>query len=342
MTGGTQERSRLSRRDQGQGARPQGLLERLPLGIVSVDDRLRIEYANRLALDYLGGGSIGELLPEPWPVFSLRKFASRLFTDAPALRRIVNADPALIEVDGLPAEDGSAVLLLQDVTAREGARSAEREWAANAAHELRTPISAIVSAVDVLQRGAKHEPTERDLFLGHVERESARLGRLADALLLLARVQTGHVMALELVQLQPLLKDVAAAIRPDAEVEVRVDCADGLSVLADPVLLRQAVLNLAANAARHTKHGAIELTAHEDTTTCEIEVRDTGGGISEVEQERVFERFFRANGSTDGFGLGLAITREIARALGGRVDLDSSPDGTSVRLQLPLVRLVRP
>jgi two-component system phosphate regulon sensor histidine kinase PhoR len=325
------------------GTSAHALLERLPLGVVGVDEQLTIEYANAAALACLRGAEVGDLLPEPWPVFSLRKFASRLFTETPPTRRVVEAGAgALLTLEGLPAEDGSAVLLLQNVTEREGVRRAEREWVTNAAHELRTPISAIASAVEVLQGGAKETPEERDRFLQHIERESSRLIRLAEALLLLARIQTGQVIALELVQLEPLLLDVARTIQPHDGVAVRVDCADKPSVLADPDLLRQAVLNVAANAARHTTGGAIELTAREDTAICEIEVRDTGGGIKEAEQERVFERFFRAEGSEKGgFGLGLAITQEIARAFGGRVDLDSSRDGTVVRLQLPAAKVVR-
>jgi len=317
------------------------LLERLPVGIVSVNERLEIEYANSAAVAYIGG--FGDLLPEPWPVFSLRKFAAGLFTDTPARRRVVKTRSGrLLELEGLPAEDGSAVLLLRDVTERARRRRAEREWVANASHELRTPIAAIASAVEVLQGGAKEAPTERDRFLEHIERESRRLSRLAEALLLLARVQTGHgAIALELVDVKPLLEDVVAALDPRDGVDVRVDCSSGRSVLADRDLLRQAVFNVAANAARHTTQGVIEVACREEGAVCEIEVRDTGPGIPELERRRVFERFFRGGGNgRGGFGLGLALTREITRALGGRVELDSSPQGTRVRIQLPAARVV--
>src|SRR5205814_9913795 len=108
---------------------------------------------------------------------------------------------------------------------RERRERAEREFVANAAHELRTPVAAIASAVEVLQAGAKDAPADRDLFLGHIEREAARLTRLARALLVLARAQARHEPPpLQLVELAPLLGQVAAAILPPGDVQVVVDC----------------------------------------------------------------------------------------------------------------------
>jgi signal transduction histidine kinase len=322
------------------------LLGRLPIGIVSLSSHLGIEYLNTTALAYVGPCKVGELLPEPWPAFSLRKFAARLFTDAPASKRVIEAGSGrLLEVDGIPAgEARTALLLLQDVTARERHSRAEREFVANAAHELRTPIAAIASAVEVLQSGAKEQPADRDLFLGHIERESDRVGRLAAALLQLARIQIGdRVIALRLVEVKPLLEDIGRELEPRDGVEVSIACEQGLSALADQDLLRQAVLNVAENAVRHTITGVVELACRDKGRSCEIEIRDTGPGIAGHEQEHVFERFFRANGSAKGgFGLGLAITREIARALGGTLEIDSTPgEGTRVRLRLPAVRVVR-
>jgi signal transduction histidine kinase len=322
------------------------LLGRLPIGIVSLDSRLGIEYLNTAAVAYLGPSETGSLLPDPWPVFSLRKFAARLFTAMPAPRRVVEtATGRLLEVDGIPADGAqTALLILQDVTARERHSRGEREFVANAAHELRTPIAAISSAVEVLQAGAKESPADRDLFLQHIERESDRVVRLTGALLQLARIQSGdRVIALQLVEVRPLLDDVARELESRDGVEIRVSCERGLSALADHDLLCQAVRNVAENAVRHTIAGTVELACRDEGQACEIQIRDTGPGIAEHDRERVFDRFFRANGSAKGgFGLGLAITREIARALGGTLEIDSTPgEGTRVRLRLPAARVVR-
>lgn len=322
------------------------LLSRLPIGVIGVDAELAVEYVNPAGLSYLRGVSVGALLPEPWPAFSLHKFAQRLFDPWPPVRQVAEAaDGRLIELDGIPAgESDTALLILQDVTLRERQRRAEREFVANAAHELRTPIAAIGSALEVLQSGAKDEPGDRDLFLGHIERESRRLGRLLRALLLLARVQTGQeIPELGLVHVAPLLTEIAGQIEAKDGVLVRVDCAPGVAMLADADLLQQAVLNLAVNAVVHTSEGEIVLAGRNLGHVSEIEVRDTGSGISVAEQGRVFDRFFRVQQhSGGGFGLGLPISQEIARALGGTVTLDGEAGlGTCVRMRIPSARLVR-
>jgi signal transduction histidine kinase len=103
-------------------------------------------------------------------------------------------------------------------------------------------------------------------------------------------------------------------------------------------LLEQVVANLAANAAKHTKRGTIVLAAHAvSPESVQIEVSDTGPGISASDRERVFDRFYQSgNGRGDGFGLGLAIVSEAVHALGGGVEIDSAPKrGTVVRVTLP-------
>src|SRR5512132_3803770 len=128
------------------------VLARVPIGIVTVDAHLRVEYLNTAARVSLWRGAVGALLPDPLPRFSLRKFAGELFEPSPPLREIVETPSGrLLEVDGIHAgETSSAVLILQDVSARERQRRAELDFVSNAAHELRTPIAAINSAVEVL------------------------------------------------------------------------------------------------------------------------------------------------------------------------------------------------
>ncbi|MEO9174808.1 MAG: ATP-binding protein [Gaiellales bacterium] len=228
------------------------------------------------------------------------------------------------------------------VTAREVTERvrAEREFVANAAHELLTPLAAMNAAIDVLQSGAKEVPHERDAFLADLEREVDRLGRLAQALLVLARVQaTGEAVHLYPVEVCPLIRDVAHCVRARATVEVDVICDEQLSVLAERGLLERALQNLATNATSHTTHGRIVLGARRDEDgLVELEVRDTGCGMDSAQRERAFERFYRAGArGGEGFGLGLAIVHDIVRVLGGHVELESEPGlGTAVRLKLPV------
>jgi PAS domain S-box-containing protein len=150
------------------------------------------------------------------------------------------------------------------VTAREMTERvrAEREFAVNAAHELLTPLAAMRAAIEVLQSGAKEVPEDRDAFLDDLEREVHRLGRLAHALLVLARVQaTGEAPRLHVVELSPLVEEVAESVRAGTDVAVDVVCSDGIAVLGERDLLERALANLAENAAAHTLHGSIVLAA---------------------------------------------------------------------------------
>jgi two-component system phosphate regulon sensor histidine kinase PhoR len=318
------------------------LLERLHDGVVTVNADLHVEYANSTARRLLG--IEGDALPDPWPGVSVPSIVRKLFEpDAEPIHARVAADADhAYSIVGIPAgtEEGSvAVLVVTDVSERDRRDRAQREFVANAAHELRTPLSVISGAVEVLQAGAKDVPEERDRFLAHIEREAARLGRLARALLVLARAQTrAETLRLEPIELRPLLEQVAAEARARVDVPIEVSCPSGLCVAAQPQLAEQIVSNLVDNAAKHTEHGRIALQARAEGAGVTIEVSDTGSGIAPEEREAIFERFYRAGSrDRDGFGLGLAIVREAVRALGGTVELESAPGrGTTVRVRLPV------
>jgi two-component system, OmpR family, phosphate regulon sensor histidine kinase PhoR len=322
------------------------LLARLREGVVTVDPELRVDFANPSAARMLGVGRLreGDPLPDPWPGFPLRDIAAGLFRSAAAVAeaRAASGDERTFALVGIPAGPGTqtAILVLADVTERERRERAEREFVTNAAHELRTPLAAITSAVEVLQAGAKELPEDRDRFLESIERQSARLGRLTHTLLTLARAQTQDgAPRLEPLELRPVLDEIAATLEPKPGVEVAVECPPGLLVLAERALVEQALLNLAVNAAKHTEQGRIELAAERLANgSAAVEVRDSGPGIAPADQERVWERFYRGRGrDADGFGLGLAIVRQAIRVVGGNVELESAPGkGTVVRVTLRL------
>ncbi len=321
------------------------LLERLREGVVTVDADLGVEYANAAARAMLGiDPDAGQMtLPEPWEDLSLQSFARRLFAleAKVAEARVRVDDERIFSVVGIPGgTDIAAVVVLTDVSERERRERAQREFVANAAHELRTPLSVISGSVEMLEAGAKEVAEERDRFLANIGRESQRLGRLARALLILARAETrAEAPRLEPVDLRSLLERVAAGLPVRADVEVQVDAHEGLRAEAQPELVEQIVSNLADNAAKHTARGRILLTAYAaGADEVAIAVSDTGKGIRVSEHEQVFERFNRAAGPRDGegFGLGLAIVRQAVHALSGRIELESEPGrGTTVRVLLP-------
>ena len=221
---------------------------------------------------------------------------------------------------------------------RVAGRNDHDEFVKNAAHELRTPVSAISSAIKVLQNGAKEDPEVRDRFLGHIELATARLERLLDALLVLARAQSGEQEpAISTVPLEPILEHVLNGVVPQVGVALEMECPSGLSVATNSRLVEQLLANLVANAAKHTDSGSIRLVAQQQNQHVSIEVRDTGHGIEPADRELIARELARRESpELEGLGIGLTIVREAVRAVGGSVEISSrAGGGTTARVTLP-------
>jgi signal transduction histidine kinase len=315
-------------------ARLAAVVEQIPAGLMILGSDGRVVIANAEARRLLGDQVVDgiEVLPS---------FGSQPLEEERA--EIVRDDGrrVLLDVWVAPILDSGgervgAVQLFQDVSVRERQERAEREFVTNAAHQLQSPLAGIISAVEVLQAGAK-DSDERDTFLDHIQREANRLARLTRALLILARAQTGlETPRDEVVALEPLLSDIGASLRPAPGVQVSVDCPPELAVVTNRELVEQALINVAENSAKYTSEGRITLTAHPLDVGAEIVVSDTGPGIPTSVRRRVTERFYRgAPDDSDGFGLGFAIVRSAIEALDGELDLaEPEGGGTLVRIRL--------
>jgi signal transduction histidine kinase len=314
------------------------LVEQLHEGVIAVRADLTVVVANARASALLGREvREGEPLDDPWPSVDVHSFARGLFSAdmEPHTIRVAPAPDHTYAVTGVPSTGaGTAVLVIADVTAQERRERAEREFVANAAHELRTPLTAIASAVEVLHLGAKDDPTERDRFLAVIDRQTSRLGRLGRALLTLARAQTqAEPLALAPVDVAAVLREIAIDLElDDAELELGT----GLVALAHDDLLRHAIENLVGNARKHADGKGLEVSAHARDETVVVEVRDRGPGIGPGQADRVLERFFRGGDrDAEGFGLGLSIAREVAHAVGGRLEIETLlGGGTTARMIL--------
>ena len=321
------------------------LLGRLRDGVISVDPSLRIEFANDAARAIIGEAIEGDELRAIDGSEHLRTIATQLFEPGAAeTEHRISVGARSYAVLALPGESLSeGLLVFTDVSEHDRRERAEREFITNAAHELQSPLAAITSAAEVLKQGAKDDPVARERFIDHIDRECARLGRLARALLVLARAQTGAERPrAEVIPLCPLLNDLARDVRAPQSVRVEVICDDDTAVLANRELLEQALSNLAGNAIKHTESGAILFEAGDvPGERVRISVRDTGRGISRAEQERVFDRFYQSDRQQEGFGLGLAIVAQAVEALDGELAIDSEPGrGTTVSITLPGAKLV--
>jgi signal transduction histidine kinase len=225
----------------------------------------------------------------------------------------------------------------------------KEEFFALVSHELRTPLSSIVGYVELLFEETKDEPlteAERQRFLEIVDRNARRLQRLVGDLLFVARLEAGKLDLQETdVDLSQTARDAVEAARRQAErtgVKLREEIDDGLALHGDPDRLGQVMDNLLSNALKFTPDGGdVGLRLFALDGTAELEVWDTGIGIPDKEQARLFERFFRASTATDaavpGVGLGLSITRAIVDSHGGRLSFTSTEGkGTTFRVELPL------
>lgn len=217
----------------------------------------------------------------------------------------------------------------------------ERSFIANAAHELRSPLTALQLQVENLI----HAPRDNiDEQLEELRRGIRRTGTLITRLLELARAEIGTPRAPDNVAVAAVVSDVVTDLLPfaiDRGVDLGVERLDDVRLAATETDLRMLIKNLADNAIRYGgRGGRVDLSVRREGTDVVIEVADTGPGIPEASRTRVFERFYRG-GATDeeGSGLGLAIVKTIAGNLGGRVDLTGRVDGRSglvARVALPL------
>jgi two-component system OmpR family sensor kinase len=219
------------------------------------------------------------------------------------------------------------------------------QFVSDVSHELRTPLTAIRGAAETLLDGDV-DPEDQQRFLSTIAREAERLGRLANDLLTLQRIEgaTGELPITQ-VDLRLAADRAAAMLEPlleDREVSLTVNGRAPL-VLGDVDRLQQVVTNLVDNASRIVGEGGhvrVELDAEGDRAV--LSVLDDGPGIPEADLPRLFDRFYRADSSrtrtSGGAGLGLAIVRAIVVAHGGRIEAANLPDGGArMTVSLPAI-----
>jgi signal transduction histidine kinase len=324
----------------------ESLFRRFPHGVLGVRPDLHVAFANPAARRLLSTTPtvVGTQLASTGDTQELHALAERLVRwHVPQPPTDVRVRDKSLRVSGIAGRDGQpSVLVLEDVTRQREQERVSAEFLRNASHQLRTPLTAITAAIDVLQAGAKEDPEERDRFLAHIEQHVARMTRLTRSLLVLSRAQAGdQPLRLDFVELRPLLDRLVAGSEPHGGVRIETDCAAGIAALAEPDLVAETLAALLDNAVTYTAQGAIRLAARETDWQTLIEIEDSGIGILPEHRDRVFEPFYQP-WQGDGFGLGLAIAREAAEAMGGGIEVDGAPGGgTRFRVRLPSARIVR-
>ena len=222
-----------------------------------------------------------------------------------------------------------------------------RRFVADASHELRTPLTAIRGFAELHRQGAVPDGPETKELLGRIEKESIRMGTLVEDLLLLARLDQSRAIEFNPVDLVHVIEEtVASASAAGSQHSITVEMPKDLYVLGDSGRIYQVMTNLLANARVHTPAGtAIHVLARAEDDGVYISVSDDGPGLSEDDQKRIFERFFRADPSRqrtsqEGSGLGLSIVDSVMQVHGGKVGVTSKPgQGTTFTLFFPTQKI---
>lgn len=206
-----------------------------------------------------------------------------------------------------------------------------RRFVADASHELRTPLTAIRGFAELHRQGAVVGEEKTKELISRIEKESIRMSSLVEDLLLLARLDQSRELTIDPVDINYLVNEAVASARaasPGYEITVST-ASDEVFVLGDSMRIHQAVSNLLANARTHTPVGTkISVDILQNESDVQISVSDDGHGLSQEDQTRIFERFFRADPSRarvsgEGSGLGLAIVDAVMKAHNGSVEVKS-------------------
>jgi signal transduction histidine kinase len=222
---------------------------------------------------------------------------------------------------------------------------AKNAFVADVTHELRTPLTVIQGTIETLQDGAVDDVAGRGALLDSMQRETERLTRLVNDLLVLARADAGtlnmDIQPLDLVELARIRCEHLAGLAARRQVRLEVIGAESAEVLGDADRLAQVLDNLLDNAIRYSpENSSVTVEIQSDANECQCAVRDRGAGIPEKHLPLIFDRFYRADASRNrqsgGAGLGLAIVRALVAAQGGRIRAESAPGcGTTLRFWLP-------
>ncbi|MCC6164127.1 MAG: PAS domain-containing protein [Acidobacteria bacterium] len=336
-------------------ARLEAVLSGMVEGVIVVDEHEQVQLANEAARKLLRldaspiGRRYGELIRHPDIALQI---SQALHGERPGgLELAIGRDAAQTFIarcsPAIAPGSRAVVLVLHDITDLRRADRIRRDFVANVSHELRTPLTAIRGYVEALLDGPTQSP-ETVRFLDIIARHSARMERLVQDLLRLARLDAGQEpLELADVSVEGLFQAVTADLQPITAARgqsVHIDVTPpALTIRVDPAKLHDVLRNLVENASAYTPEGSrIDLLASSDGNRVRLSVADTGHGIPDAELSRVFERFYRVDKArsreSGGTGLGLSIVRHLVELHGGQVSAGNRTDGSGAVFTVTLPR----
>jgi two-component system, OmpR family, phosphate regulon sensor histidine kinase PhoR len=325
-------------------------LEELPDGAIVVDHRGNVSAANQLALDILQA--------DPAGLEAISVIRSPAF--APALKQVQETGQpttADIEFRGRTQRyvsafftplrgEGHTLVVLRDLSREQAVEKMRSDFVANASHEMRTPLAAIIGSIETLQGAARDDAKARDMFLGEMLVQARRMKRLIDDLLALSRIELNqHLRPSSKVSLTSIARQAKANLAMQAkELKVTLELASesAAEVSGDEDELLQVALNLIENAIKYGGEGGrVEISCASRGGSGILTVRDFGRGIAEDHIPRLTERFYRVSTKESrargGTGLGLAIVKHIVLRHRGQLEIKSAPNqGSTFTVSIPL------
>jgi len=319
-----------------------------PQALLLLDGKRQIVWGNAAAWAMFDSGE--KVIGQPFINLVQDFELNQAVLDAEAGRRPIARQAAVsgrtLRIQAMPVEGaGGAAVVIEDVTELQRLGRARRDFVANLSHELRTPLANIDLAAQTLRKGGTSNPVISERMLDQIENQVRVLSQLSQEMLDLAQIESGQVM-LKLVpaELEPLVRHSVVHLLPQAAQKdqlVSLLVPADLRALMDEQQVGRAISNLVHNAVKFTPEGGTitiraEAQGADDVLLC---VSDTGPGIPEDQQLRIFERFYKQDRARTqgGTGLGLAIARHIVEGHGGRIWVESTP-GRGARFCLTLPR----
>lgn len=328
---------------QSERERFKAFLDNVDAGLILFDTNGKVKLINSAAEDLLGirsGFASERTMAEINPSTALdRAFAKasagekveielEIWTPQNRMLRVV-AGPVITDKGGTRG----TIVVLNDITVTRHLETVRTDFVANVSHELRTPVANLRAVVDALMAGGMEDSEKARKFLDNINRESTRLMRIIEDLLVLSRIESDRVSMLnETVKINKLVGDVVGEEEDHAgiyDVElVFNESGEEYVVEGDRRLLKTALVNLFDNAIKYNKPGGkVHIYTEVDAGQVSVSVEDTGVGIPRKDTDRIFERFFRVDRArsreTGGTGLGLSIVKHIAELHGGVITVVS-------------------
>lgn len=272
-----------------------------------------------------------------------RVFSNTEFTTVGDTKRTIHAQVSVLDVDH---EMPGAAIVLHDVTELKQLETMRQDFVANVSHELKTPLASIRAYAETLKLGALNDPENNMRFVERIEAQADILNQQIQDLIQLARVESAQtafeIIKIDLQKLCQQCVDMFASQAKSLKVELALQRFDGtLEIEADYEAVRTIINNLISNALHYTpQRGSVTVMLTQDDRMATINVTDTGIGISQEHQARIFERFYRVDKARSrdmgGTGLGLAIVKHLAQAFGGNVELKSETgEGSTFSIHFP-------